>query len=264
MRCEECDSRSECGGDVGRSDGEAEEVRGVSASPPVSEDSHGRERQRRTVGWALGASMPQRLRGRPAAAAAAAAAGQRVTPHLATPGVAPTVAAVQYTGAVATIVHLSSSDPSTPLPILAPPHLQRDVRTATPSDSTTQHLSSPTHRFHCIVCCGAAGRRSRLSGAISSLLSPRPSLLPRWSRALATNASAGTELKRTVLYDDHVALGGKMVPFAGYALPVQYKDSLISSHLHCRSVSYTASSLPSFSSLPLAPHALLSLVVTVV
>ena len=25
-----------------------------------------------------------------------------------------------------------------------------------------------------------------------------------------------------------------MVPFAGYALPVQYKDSLINSHLHCR------------------------------
>src|SRR5689334_3398342 len=25
-----------------------------------------------------------------------------------------------------------------------------------------------------------------------------------------------------------------MVPFAGYALPVQYKDSLINSHMHCR------------------------------
>ena len=29
------------------------------------------------------------------------------------------------------------------------------------------------------------------------------------------------ELK-TPLYDCHVALGGKMVPFGGYSLPVQY------------------------------------------
>ena len=39
-----------------------------------------------------------------------------------------------------------------------------------------------------------------------------------------------------MLYEEHVALGGKMVPFAGYALPVQYKDSLINSHMHCRTV----------------------------
>ena len=28
--------------------------------------------------------------------------------------------------------------------------------------------------------------------------------------------------KKTPLYDCHVALGGKIVPFAGYLLPVQY------------------------------------------
>jgi len=50
------------------------------------------------------------------------------------------------------------------------------------------------------------------------------------SRFLSTDAS----LLRTALHDEHVKLGGKMVPFAGYALPVQYKDSLINSHLHCR------------------------------
>ena len=54
-------------------------------------------------------------------------------------------------------------------------------------------------------------------------------------RYLATDSTA-TELKRTVLYDEHVLLGGKMVPFAGYALPVQYKDSIINSHMHCRTV----------------------------
>jgi len=40
--------------------------------------------------------------------------------------------------------------------------------------------------------------------------------------------------KKTALYDLHVYLGGKMVPFANYLLPVQYKDSVIDSHLHCR------------------------------
>jgi len=51
-----------------------------------------------------------------------------------------------------------------------------------------------------------------------------------------TRRYASTEaLLKTVLYDDHVELGGKMVPYAGYSLPVQYKDSLINSHLHCRS-----------------------------
>ncbi|KAL9320824.1 hypothetical protein ACSQ67_012663 [Phaseolus vulgaris] len=42
------------------------------------------------------------------------------------------------------------------------------------------------------------------------------------------------ELKRTVLYDFHVANGGKMVPFAGWSMPIQYKDSIMDSTLNCR------------------------------
>ena len=35
--------------------------------------------------------------------------------------------------------------------------------------------------------------------------------------------AAGTEtLKRTPLYDRHVAAGAKLVPFAGWEMPVQY------------------------------------------
>uniref|UniRef100_A0A3B4E5C5 Aminomethyltransferase n=1 Tax=Pygocentrus nattereri TaxID=42514 RepID=A0A3B4E5C5_PYGNA len=41
-------------------------------------------------------------------------------------------------------------------------------------------------------------------------------------------------LKRTPLYDFHRAQGGKMVEFAGWSMPVQYKDSHIASHLHTR------------------------------
>ena len=55
-----------------------------------------------------------------------------------------------------------------------------------------------------------------------------------------------------MLYEDHVALGGKMVPFAGYALPVQYKDSLINSHMHCRTVS-NHSLTPALLTLPSLP-----------
>ena len=46
--------------------------------------------------------------------------------------------------------------------------------------------------------------------------------------------SAEAELKKTVLYDFHVANGGKMVPFAGWGMPIQYKDSIMDSTLNCR------------------------------
>ena len=35
------------------------------------------------------------------------------------------------------------------------------------------------------------------------------------------------DLKSTVLHDAHVALGARMVPFAGYAMPVQYPDGIM-------------------------------------
>ncbi len=41
-------------------------------------------------------------------------------------------------------------------------------------------------------------------------------------------------LHRTPLYDLHVSLGAKMVPFAGYEMPVQYPAGIIREHLHTR------------------------------
>ena len=38
------------------------------------------------------------------------------------------------------------------------------------------------------------------------------------------------DLRTVVLNDRHVALGGRMVPFAGYALPVQYPTGIIAEH----------------------------------
>ncbi len=40
---------------------------------------------------------------------------------------------------------------------------------------------------------------------------------------------------KTVLYDLHVELGAKMVPFAGYDMPVQYPDGILTEHLWSRS-----------------------------
>ncbi len=42
------------------------------------------------------------------------------------------------------------------------------------------------------------------------------------------------ELKRTPLYDLHVSLGARMVPFAGYQMPVQYAAGVLKEHLHTR------------------------------
>ncbi|WP_424940701.1 glycine cleavage system aminomethyltransferase GcvT [Aliiroseovarius sp. S253] len=40
--------------------------------------------------------------------------------------------------------------------------------------------------------------------------------------------------KRTPLYDLHVELGGKMVDFAGWEMPVQYPMGIMGEHKHCR------------------------------
>ena len=41
-------------------------------------------------------------------------------------------------------------------------------------------------------------------------------------------------LRHTPLYDLHVSLGAKMVPFAGYEMPVQYPLGILKEHLHTR------------------------------
>ncbi|KAF0759018.1 aminomethyltransferase, mitochondrial [Aphis craccivora] len=46
--------------------------------------------------------------------------------------------------------------------------------------------------------------------------------------------SYSNDVKKTKLHEFHVRHGGKMVPFAGYMMPVKYADSIASSHLHTR------------------------------
>ena len=52
---------------------------------------------------------------------------------------------------------------------------------------------------------------------------------------LASEVSASPPpLKQTPLHALHVARGGKMVPFAGYDMPVQYGTGVLKEHLHTR------------------------------
>jgi len=46
---------------------------------------------------------------------------------------------------------------------------------------------------------------------------------------------ADQDLKTTPLHALHAELGGRMVPFAGYEMPVQYAPGVMKEHVHCRS-----------------------------
>jgi aminomethyltransferase len=52
--------------------------------------------------------------------------------------------------------------------------------------------------------------------------------------APVTPADDAPPLRQTPLHALHVALGARMVPFAGYEMPVQYKTGIIAEHLHTR------------------------------
>jgi len=53
---------------------------------------------------------------------------------------------------------------------------------------------------------------------------------PMWRRLLDDQ----TPLLQTPLHDLHIALGARMVPFAGYDMPVQYPAGVLKEHLHTR------------------------------
>ena len=70
---------------------------------------------------------------------------------------------------------------------------------------------------------------------ISSILKRAASKTVLPKRTLAT--ASDEVLVKTSLYDMHKDLGGDMVPFAGYELPVLYKSEnggVMKEHLWCR------------------------------
>ena len=66
-----------------------------------------------------------------------------------------------------------------------------------------------------MVWCADAGRPQRLS-------------------VQQKGRSGMGDLKQTPLFELHAELGAKMVPFAGYAMPVQYPLGVMKEHLHTR------------------------------
>src|SRR5262245_3646485 len=54
------------------------------------------------------------------------------------------------------------------------------------------------------------------------------------ARALVMLARDNSPLKQTPLHALHLARGAKMVPFAGYDMPVQYAAGVLREHLHTR------------------------------
>jgi len=76
--------------------------------------------------------------------------------------------------------------------------------------------------------------RNALQKASSSSVMAVSSKPYYYTRSFATSAD---DLVKTALYDMHMELGGDMVPFAGYALPVLYKGEnggVMKEHLWCR------------------------------
>ena len=45
---------------------------------------------------------------------------------------------------------------------------------------------------------------------------------------------SSTALQQTPLHELHLELGARMVPFAGYAMPVQYPAGILAEHRQCR------------------------------
>src|SRR5688572_10865280 len=57
----------------------------------------------------------------------------------------------------------------------------------------------------------------------------------RWFAIRGARVTAASEeLRQTPLHALHQELGARMVPFAGYAMPVQYPAGLMAEHQHTR------------------------------
>ncbi|WOL12219.1 hypothetical protein Cni_G20985 [Canna indica] len=74
----------------------------------------------------------------------------------------------------------------------------------------------------------------QLGQCLSRRLAQSKSAASKSRTFAAAPAAEPAELKKTALYDFHVQHGGKMVPFAGWSMPLQYKDSIMDSTINCR------------------------------
>src|SRR5436305_14718833 len=61
-----------------------------------------------------------------------------------------------------------------------------------------------------------------------------PLMLAHDYQSSLQQSSLQSPLKRTPLHALHLGCGGKMVPFAGYEMPVQFSSGVLKEHLHTR------------------------------
>ena len=86
-----------------------------------------------------------------------------------------------------------------------------------------------TSRSRAILYNNSYANRFQSNGPIRHR-SPRRYVVPHGigectqRRYASQSSGAGNALQQTALHDLHVARGGKMVPFGGYSMPVQYED----------------------------------------
>ncbi|KZF26318.1 aminomethyltransferas-like protein [Xylona heveae TC161] len=84
--------------------------------------------------------------------------------------------------------------------------------------------SAPLHLTVARQCSGKTQHRMlRIAHPFCRPADGRTFLQPSFSLRHASTSSE-SNLRKTPLYDVHVSHGGKMVPFAGYHMPVQYND----------------------------------------
>lgn len=95
------------------------------------------------------------------------------------------------------------------------------VRRKTKAMAMTQRIARGATKIARAVVDGVEGNEGS-RGILAGIL----------KRGLAAEAG---DLKKTVLHDFHVEHGAKMVPFAGWSMPIQYKDSIMESTQWCRS-----------------------------
>src|SRR5256885_11210849 len=81
-----------------------------------------------------------------------------------------------------------------------------------------------------IVANSAAKARTKAPGGKTGARPAPPPPPTASSERTTADAPAPKALKRTPLYDTHVALGAKMVPFAGFEMPVQYPTGITAEH----------------------------------
>lgn len=100
----------------------------------------------------------------------------------------------------------------------------RQLRTAAVAANSYHHRAAPLQAVR-TMSSGSSTPPYRAGRTMGG------SRTPKRSPVRYASSSATGPLKRTPLYDLHVARGAKMVPYAGFEMPLQYEDlSHIESH----------------------------------